>query len=218
MSLLDQLEIEIAERLQSLPFFADLEVHVDPAKNIVASIETKLAKLKTLVAPLVESADDLNPNIHAPYFDQINISVGVFQHPLLKGDHPTPRAICEEIHAGLKGWKPDSLSNVITPGKPGIQQIADKTLNIWSTNFLTKGGLIATLPKVATPTASASAGNLTLACATAGAAIFYTTDGSAPAPRNGTLYTAPFASSGQTVRTRAFLAGYLNSDFVKTTT
>jgi hypothetical protein len=39
------------------------------------------------------------------------------------------------------------------------------------------------------------AGTLTLSCGTAGAAIWYTTDGSYPTPDNGTLYTVPITTS-----------------------
>lgn len=219
MSLLDQLETEIAQRLESLPFFANITVHADPQKNIVAEIETKIAKLKTLIAPLVSAADDNNPSMGSGvYFDDIQITVGVFQHPLLKGSDPTPRTICEAIHAGLKGWTPASLNSPIVPTKPGIQQIADRTLNIWNTNFQTKGGLVSELPKIYAVESSVTGGNVTLTCDTAGAAIFFTTDNSTPSPRNGTLYTAAFASSGETVKARAFLAGYLHSDVLKLTT
>jgi hypothetical protein len=53
--------------------------------------------------------------------------------------------------------------------------------------------------RVATPTASKatptglSSNTITLACATTGATIRYTTDGTTPTWTHGTLYTAPFA-------------------------
>ena len=76
--------------------------------------------------------------------------------------------------------------------------------------FKTMGGVGITLPQCATPTNGTSGGNVTLATATAGAASFYTQDGSGPGPRNGTLYTAPFAKTG-TVKARAWLMGYTAS-------
>ena len=55
---------------------------------------------------------------------------------------------------------------------------------------------------------------------TAGAAIFYTLDGSLPLPRNpmAFLYTAPVTSvPGATLKARAFLSGYLNSEIAMAT-
>ena len=49
-----------------------------------------------------------------------------------------------------------------------------------------------------------------------GAAIFYTLDGSFPAPRHGALYTAPFSvTPGLTAQATAWLAGYLSSPTAK---
>jgi hypothetical protein len=62
---------------------------------------------------------------------------------------------------------------------------------------------------------------VTLACATAGAAIYYTIDGSYPssiAP-TGTLYTVPFsAPSGSTVRAAAELTGFQQSSVISQVT
>ena len=55
--------------------------------------------------------------------------------------------------------------------------------------------------------------NLTITTATAGAAIYYTTDGSAPSPTNGTLYTVPIPiQTTATVRAAAYLTGYEPTD------
>jgi len=50
---------------------------------------------------------------------------------------------------------------------------------------------------------------MTLTCATAGASIRYTTDGSYPTPGNGTLFSAPFAApdAGTLVRAAAYKTG-----------
>lgn len=74
-----------------------------------------------------------------------------------------------------------------------------------------------TQAQAATPSISPSAGakvlpfNVTLACATAGAAIYYTVDGSTPDDTK-TLYEAPFeVVSALTVKAIAIAEGYTNS-------
>ena len=85
-------------------------------------------------------------------------------------------------------------------------------------------------PRTAIVTVTVAGGNATLACATAGSAIYYTLDGSFPSNPavaikplsvtdatpagepvnpNSTLYAAPFAApSGTLIRAAAWLAGY----------
>jgi hypothetical protein len=58
----------------------------------------------------------------------------------------------------------------------------------------------------------------TITCATAGAAIFYATGTGKPTPLEGTLYsTGVSLSSGDTIRARAYLAGYVRSETAATT-
>ena len=71
--------------------------------------------------------------------------------------------------------------------------------------------------KVATPTFSETDLTVTLACATEGASIYYTLDGSWPGASDSTgaatLYTVPVSVTiGQSVRYRAYLAGSIGSD------
>lgn len=63
-------------------------------------------------------------------------------------------------------------------------------------------------PKAAAPTSTIAAGHCTLACATGGATIYYTLDGSFPGPGEpaANVYTAPFVvTSGQSVLAAAFI-------------
>ncbi len=64
---------------------------------------------------------------------------------------------------------------------------------------------------VATPVIVQNAGEVTITCATAGAAIYFTTDGTTPSPFNGTRYTAPFTPGPCVVKAKAGAWGYLTS-------
>lgn len=219
-SFLLQLETEIADRLLSLPFFdvAGIEVLVSPQKNIVSVIQEKIAKIKTLVAPKIVGAGKPARGLKGTYFEEIRIAVGVFQNPLLKGDLPSALAIAEYIHdPGLKGWTPDSLSSELVSDAQGIEAVPDERLNIWSCNFIGRGGPdTVILPQVAAPVVTGDQDNneFTITCATPGAAIYYTVNGTHPSPRNGALYTGrvPAVVEDFTVKARAWLAGYQTSN------
>ncbi len=212
-SALLQLEVEAKDRLESFAFFDALTILVAPRKNIVAEIKAQIGKLKTLIVPKIVGADDNHPNIHGVYFDEIRLTVGIFQQPTLAAAHPPTLEIAEEVHKAFKNWTPDSLSNAFNPIRPGIEEIADKTLNIHSCSFATKGGFVGAITPCETPVITpGDGGQVSLACATAGAAIFYTLDGTRPRPISGTFYTAPVVLAlGQTIKAAAFLAGYFNS-------
>lgn len=71
------------------------------------------------------------------------------------------------------------------------------------------------------PTSGTGPLTVTLSCSTAGAAIYYTVDGTYPSSigKTSTLYTAPFtAPQGSTVRAAAQLANYQQSNVVSEVT
>jgi hypothetical protein len=221
-SALLQIETEIKERLESIPFFEPFATRdailVEPRKNLLAEINKKISQLQTVIVPKIVGADDNHPNVNGVYFDSIRISVGVFQKDLLKGSDAGYIEIAEEIHKALKNWTPDSLVNAINPAKPGIEIVADDKLNIAACNFETCGGFVGELPRVATPEMTGNPGEpFILACATAGAAIFYTTNGTNPTPRNGTLYLGAVITPTFNYRARAYLAGFLRSELLSGT-
>ena len=111
---------------------------------------------------------------------------------------------------GIKtSWYPAPES--ITPNRDYLPLIAYEVLLHCTIQFTP-------LDRVATPTISSPAQTVTLACATGGAAIYYTTDSSPPWAGNpaATLYTVPFTvASGATVRFAAYAANYLASIFCR---
>jgi hypothetical protein len=232
LGILETLEQEIAARLLANPFFANIEVHVDPQKNIVAEVTRKISQLRFLVAPFVSSAGVTNPDDEGPVLDPIRIQVGCFENPTYKlsskWDGTTCRRIAEEVVSmdGLHQWKPESLSNCVVASTNAIEAVADKGLNVWNVNMEVKGGALArTLPQLGEVGVDLQA--QTLGNATAGAAVFYTLDGTNPAPRRRDgvggwlpgLLALPGVglglSSGTLVKARAWLAGYLPSDVLE---
>jgi hypothetical protein len=65
----------------------------------------------------------------------------------------------------------------------------------------------------------ATGDTIILACETAGAAIYYTTDGTYPTPTNGTLYSDPFAAPavGTTIRAAGYKTGLNPGDCLEFT-
>lgn len=215
MGLLETIEAEVAQHIAADPFFDAIDVHVDAQKNIVSEVTIKIAKLKRLVVPYVARADMLSVNLPKPMFDRIDVQVGCFVNPKLAGAGATAREMAERVHSILHQFKPDSLLSSIVAATPSIETVADDLLNIVNANFVAKGDLEYTLPKLAAVGHSEALGECTLTHETAGAALYYTVNTGVPTPRSGTLYTAPFAvSAGQKIRARAWLAGYLSSDLL----
>ena len=75
---------------------------------------------------------------------------------------------------------------------------------------------VAGVPPTAAPTVSYENGMLTLSCTTAGASIYYTTDGSTPTAQS-TLYTGAFTPETNTTKCIAVLSGHLDSPVVTCT-
>jgi hypothetical protein len=206
---LENFEAFIAAQVSAVGALAGITVLVAPEKNIVAEINVNIAKISTLIVPYVYQASDDDSGVEGTFFDETLFTVSVFQNPKLVTAGLSARSIAEIITATIKGnsgW-PRSISL----RSPAIQHIYDEELNVYQVNGrVALDGTI--LPKLPAVTGAAAGGHVTLANAQPGAAVFYRTDGIEPTTSD-TLYTAPFASAGQTVTARAWLAGFLASDY-----
>jgi hypothetical protein len=238
---LDQLEADIVSRLQADEWFsasrqlpdltyATIPVISDEAGDIDTMIEKAIAELGLCVTVKVVEARVNHTEIGGPYFDPIEIVLLVVENVLLnRGDTGTQkRGKATALRAGAlcSLWQPPSLDNkLITPdGTSAYKQVSDEG-GIVQHNYRLqgKGGLNVNLPQVATPEFTGSDTQVTaasIACATPGAAIFYTIDGRHPSPRTGTLLVGGFMYSPfvpVTIKARAFLAGYRDSAIVTKT-
>lgn len=221
-SLLETLQQECADRLSALPFFANIPILVEHLKGFQSEYDRALGpntvtggKIGACVTIITPTANANWQEVFGPFFDEIPITALVQENREVNQD-PTcgtlvsALEICENIAAAWQQFFPTSANGPLIPLKPTIIRGPDDDFVNYNVAFKTMGGLTTDLPQVATPTGVLTA-SLTLACSTAGAAIFYTQNGSNPGPRNGTLYTAPFTPTG-TVKARAWLAGYLSSN------
>ncbi len=229
--MLTSLQQQCADRLLSDPLFANVAVLTERIRDIESEIARALGPLNEqggkngLVAIILTPTASVNfENLFGPFFDDIKIVVRVIENVPINQDTNTGTNIpaadaAEKICALLHHFQPDSANGPILAQKPGITLGNDPNHLSYDCRFKTSGGLTSVPPQAATPVITKNSGVVTLACATAGAAMFYTLDASNPMPRNGTLYTAPFTPTpGQVLNVRAFLAGYLTSATATTTT
>jgi hypothetical protein len=235
-NILDQLQADTAAILAGAPALADVAVIVADAGDIEQKILRALGPLNQgstgksglCLVVLPPEITDAQPNLPGPAFN-LTQQIQVIEAPLInrvtEDEGGTGTGIRSAVAAlrvlsALHQVSTGDLmlyadGSAITPleGKPGFVSHAVSLR-------ATTGGLAAPR-RVARPTAAVSGGNLLLACATTGAAIYYTTDGTFPSPANpdAILYTGPITGleDGDTVRAAAFLADYNPSDCIRLT-
>jgi hypothetical protein len=194
------------------PYFSDIPVVTERTAELDTIIDKAIAKTNGLcvfVSMPRFNRTKMAVSAHGPYWDSITVMARVFESPIINATGKRALDVSEYV-ATL--WH--LFDNFKTAEALIINEISLGT-DPRSVNYdvigETKGGLKYALPQVAKPIASIDgAGNVTLTCATAGAAMFYNINSaSTPIPRNGILYTAPFnIGVGSVAKTRGWLAGY----------
>lgn len=223
----------IQDRLQADSYFADIPVLLEEKGDISKEIARALGgvtnqggKLGVYAIVLTARADIKDP-VPGPYLDAIQVTVHVEESVLLNQSASGTQKACSDVAERVAGllhrWTPDGWSRPVLLNGGSIQAVepafADRA---YAVTFRVSGGITVALTTVATPTATPSSGavpqTVTLACATGGAAIFYTLDGRFPSPTAGTLYTEPVVvASACTLKAAGWLAGKLTSAVVSAT-
>lgn len=212
---------------------------VEDAVMITSAIESALAGLQSkggkaglavvLLMPEAGVPSDLD-RLAGPFLD-IEVVARVIEEPLVNMSDDGVQVSCEQLAADLLAalhcWKPGAalrelrgagkkaLAPVTLPDKPG-QLAYDVTL----TTRYQVPPQNSVEPVIITAAGALPTVTVTLECGDAGAAIYYTTDGSFPSAANAeaTLYTTPFAvASAATVRAVAYLSGGLPSSVAEKT-
>jgi hypothetical protein len=241
--LLETLQADLWHRLRSddvlggMPILRDrvsstttAEGAVDPIDDIEMRVINGLSALneggdgKNGSCIIVEKPEleTENINLSAPKFDVV-LTVRVIVNPLLNNDAANGRRMSEgqlALRVMRLGhyWMPGGVADTLTVNRKALSPGSDLPDGHegYDVEFRTKAGLaVGPNDKVLTPRIAVADGVATLTCATDDAIIYFTTDGSAPAPTNegAQEYGAPFAvESGTRIRAAAQLAGRIASD------
>lgn len=220
----DALELDqedFAGRLLADPYFTDIAVLVQRKGVTESDIDVALSvlnertgKIGACAVVLMPSLVPINPNVPGPEFT-VEQTVQVIEQPLFNlGDTGTGKSagqITQRVRQILHHFSNGFGGTYNFAGLEPIQVDTGKIS--YGVKFSRQAG-DAHVTKVLTPTISATAttapSTVTLACATAGAAIWYTTDGSYPSSANAAAhqYAASFAqATAATIRAAAEKTG-----------
>jgi hypothetical protein len=229
-TILTDLQADIAARLQADAFFADIAVIDERKADVVGDISKALGvltvkggKLGVCAVVLSPTADDEMPDAAFGPMEVV-ITVRVLENVLFNtgatGTGKAALTVARRIHRILKHYRPVGLAQPLRPKNPGITGVADPLAPLaYEVQFSTMESDLGRELKCAMPTISsagaASPQTVTLATNTGGASIYYTLDGSHPAPGNATavLYSGPLVvATAKVLRAGAYLTGYVASD------
>jgi len=206
---------EVADCLLADPFFATIPVLVEQPRDVSYELQASVAAAGTYGVVLVPQALVNAPTSPGPFFDPVEIAVRFRENiPVAAGPHALE--VAETALALLHLFRPTTINEVLTAAPAALKAVKEPNVVAYEIQLRTQAGASYAVPQLDAPTIS-SAGSpqtVTLSSDQTGAAIYYTLDGSQPAPRGPTsiLYTAPFVVSAPSLlRTRAWLAGFVAS-------
>jgi hypothetical protein len=212
----------IKAAMEADPYYFDIPILNERIQDIDAKIDETVAMTGgvciVLVVPKVGGA---LPNILGANFSDIGVTARIIESLNLNDTGKAALDIAVYTVSLLPQLIFDTLPMKLKPSTtdPAIALANDPRGLTYDANFNTEGGTRLEIPRLADVTINVTdLAAIALVHATPGAAIFYTTDLSYPAPRNPAahLFLAPFSSpSGSTIRARAWLPGYLPSAELK---
>jgi hypothetical protein len=199
--------------------FEAIQTRINQASSC---LQLKAGKGGAAVTFLMPTGDTDKPNISGPQM-KFTYTARVQEHPVLNWGARGTQISAEEIalhtlqlfHLCMLNGR-----NCLAADPQTLTPAEKDGLLVYDVRLLQQGGLTppgkCALPIIA-PRIGTGATEITITCATAGAAIYYTTDGSYPFAENdeATLYNAPFALGAAapcTLRVAAQKAGLQQSD------
>lgn len=220
--LLRRVQEDFHARLSAAPYFADValilvrkEYSEHELKQLLSTLVGRAGKAGACIFVQMPLLSVPAPNMPGPGFDVVQ-SLTVLEHPTINGGSAgtgkTAEALAIAAVQLFHHFIPFGLTQCFKADPAAIvPELSFAGLVAYSVQFSTSVALEKPA-KVATPKIQATAGlpsTVTLTCATAGATLLVSTDGSYPTAE----YTAPLEISAETlVRAVAELAGAQQSD------
>jgi hypothetical protein len=201
--IIDRLPYEMAARLQSDPFFADIPVVVMEAGNVnlemkrrAALTEEKSGKRGAAVVVLQLVADDMNPHLQLgpmKYYPAFQVLENVELNNDDAGTKKSHRKIARRIRDLFKTTGFVGLVEDLRPAKPCIEPVdmseIGELIRASQVNFecleIPLQSITVVQPPVCTVVNNTQ---IELTCPTAGAEIWFTLDESFPYPGDKTVY------------------------------
>lgn len=197
------LQEDIAGRLAADEVLADIRVLTERKGDLSSDIDSALAVVDgkfgrcgacIIVTPcsgLIEFPNLPDPEIQA------EITIRILEDPTFNmGDSGTGKdalTLARRVSRVLHHYQPNGIAGIVVADSPHIVPVFDPKAPVcYEVNFSAVEGPLQRVPKVTAPTIFPDRGEATaaapitvsIACETPGAAIYYTLDGSHPAPLN----------------------------------
>jgi len=216
-SILTSIQQEVADCLLADPFFASIPILVEQPRDVSYELQASVAAAGTWGVVLVPQALVNAPTAPGPYFDPVEIAVRFRENvPVSEGPHALE--VAETALALLHLFRPTTFNEVLIAAPTALKAVKEPDVVAYDIYIRTQAGASYAIPQLDAPsissTGSVSPVTVAISSDQAGAAVFYTLDGSQPAPRGPTsfLYTSPFVVGAPSLlRTRAWLAGFVAS-------
>jgi hypothetical protein len=196
------------------PYYIDIPIVTERLQDIDAKMDEMIQLTGGIaLVLLVVTFEEVLENLPGANFKKIRFAARVIENLNLNATGKTAEQVALHTGALWSQLKPDALSS---PLKLESVELGNDHRGVnYDTFAFTEGGTKITIPRLAELTIDASnLAAVAFAHETPGAFIFYTLDGSKPAPRNpaAAVYLNTFNSAPDvTVRARAWLPGYIPS-------
>ena len=195
-------------RLRSSAYFTDIALLPMVRDTTAERIGQQLAaafgangKAGAAVMAMLPTLDVDAPNAPGPQFDVIETLLVVVHAEINASSIGTGKhagTIAREVCRHFHHTRTSSLIQLWNANRAAIAPATEFAGNLegWYVSISSKWAQ-STPPRCATPTVAVDGSQVTLSCATAGAALYYTLDGTYPGSGNpaATLYTAPFTQA-----------------------
>lgn len=189
------------------------------AEEKAAAIEAS-GKCGITIEVLTPDGEVNEPDTPGPQLEAV-IHLRVNENPLVnfgeRGSQIEAEQCCADLLGTLHQWQRGSQT--LVADRRAVREMESEGSIEFHVVFRQK--LAATRQsRTVAPAIGYAGGNVTLSSATPDASIYYTLDGSSPAPGNtsATLYTAPFAAeAGAFIRAAAFSASRIGSAIIEKT-